>query len=477
MALPSFSKSFAEMLGTGRVRAEPPPSDRLALREYLAALRSGAPMQWLSDHLSEDQRQRGPIYVAVEVLMKQAMAAELHAYELRPDARQDGKLAKEPLPHDHPIVELCEYPNPHQTGGELRAQQVQQLCLTGTSLSVKARDDFGMVRELWSEPTGTYQPIPISPYYPNGGYRFLPWFPGPLASIPGAKTAGGVAVPAEEVLALRLPHPLLPGGEGYSPLHACRLPFDTLEMIDRGRMNRMRRGIRPSAVAEVDPASQLPTGSDLEVLRLEINKLQAGPERDGALALLSPGIKLREWNASSDIELSWIESWGQLVGMVLACFGVAKSMAFLDDSTSFAELYARLKQFDLFTLCPLLSRLSAAYNRELIWPVWGRSYGVELRPRKIDNLDDDVKRISTAQASGSIKHNEVRKTLGWEPVDEPWGEERAFRATGPDKDKEGQEGAGPRKEAPAVVSARPRNEQGRGALGPRAILNGRSGAH
>ena len=51
--------------------------DELARQRYLASMRSPAPVQWFSDHLREDQRLRGAVYIAIKVLADQAASAQV----------------------------------------------------------------------------------------------------------------------------------------------------------------------------------------------------------------------------------------------------------------------------------------------------------------------------------------------------------------------------------------------------------------
>jgi hypothetical protein len=211
------------------------------------------------------------------------------------------------------------------------------------------------------------------------------------------------------------------------------------------------------------------------------------------VATLPPGAKLVPY-AGSLVDPSWIDSWQQFLSFVLAVFGVTKSLAFLQDDTSFATLYASLRQHNLFTMCPLLQMIADALNLQLVWPYWGPEYGIELRPQKITDHEEDKSRVQVAGQFGSITHNEVRVTLGFEPTDEPWGNEQTKPSAPAQPGQPGQPGqqqpgqggpdeqgglaamlgAGPeeRQQPAEATAARPRNPQGQGSLGNRAILEG-----
>jgi hypothetical protein len=367
----------------------------------------------------------------------------------------------------------------------LLKRKVQQASLTGTSLLWNVTDGTGVPKELWSIPTASYQPIAPNPWFPEGGYRILPWYPGPMAQVPGIMSAGGVAVGAEHIVATRHPHPLIEH-EGLAPLAACDLALDTIDAIDRARDATMRRLVKPSATLETDPQFWDPDKHNLDHAREELRQLLYGADKAGGVAALPPGSKLVSYEGGT-VEIGWIESWSQLIGFVLSIFGVTKSLAFMDDDTSFAQLYASIRQHNLFTMCPLLSLIADSINLQCVWPFWGDDFFIELEPEKITDEEHEKARVQLAGGFGSIKHNEVRVALGWPKTEEAWGEERVKGEGQGEGDGKGEAGAPgtdrlhrgsdereddrDRKE-PAVERLRPKNPEGRGSLGDRLVLNG-----
>jgi phage portal protein BeeE len=357
-------------------------ADDFQRERYWLALNSNAPSQWLSDHLQESQRLTGAVYVAIKVLSDQASTADINFFEWEADARLGhDKEAKKPLSRSHPLCKLLHRPNHWDSRGMLLRRIVQQLCLTGSSLLWRIDDGMDMPRELWSIPTGSYQPVPISSKYPDGAYSIQTWFPGPLAYVPGITNPGGAIVSANNILVTRFPHPLV-YNEGNSPLNACALPLDTIESIDRARFTKLRRGIYPSAIATLDGNSKMPEKNELLRMRTQINQAIGGPDKAGLPAVLAPGMKLEQYG-SDKIEFGWIDSWNQLISFVLSIFGVTKSLAFMSEEASYASLYASLMQFNLFTMTPLLNLISDAINHQLVEPFFGENYCLELIPRPV----------------------------------------------------------------------------------------------
>ncbi len=455
--------------------------DELARDNYHAGLASSAPPFPTSDHIAESRRLRGAVYVAAKVLGDQAAAAEVKLYEWHPDARMAGDQdAKEPVQRSHPLATLLTRPNRRESGGMLRRQRVQQLILTGISLVWRWDDGLNTPAEQWSIPSGSYQPVPISASYPDGAYRIMPWAPAPMYQVPGGLSAGGVTIPSEQMIACKIPHPLVPNGE-LSPLTACDLEMDTADSINRARYSKARQGISPSAKVTLDPAVAWPTDPQLVRIKREIQQAIGGPDKAGSLAVLGPGMDLEAWSDGA-IELGYTESWSQLVGFVMAVVGIAKGMAFLDEGdASYAKLYAMLKQFNLFSMCPLLSMLADADNAQLVWPFFGEDMCVEYEPHKVD--DDTIleARNNTLISCGAITVNEVRQSYNLPKIEEEWGEARAgagykdpgqieaetkAKAAAAPSGGMGAGGANAGKPTDPAEAARPKNDQGEGSLPP-----------
>lgn len=399
-------------------------ADEYGRRRYLEALRSPAPGQYLADRLRQDQRLRGLVYNAVDAFAKQAVSAERQFHQFHDEAKsgsdQDNKT---PLPRNHPCARLFDRPNPQNSFRQLFWKVVQQLKLTGTSLLWKVTDGLDRPVELWSVPTGTATPLGLSSQYPDGAYRVMPFYPGPLATVPGAWTTGGVVVDAKNIVTTRLPSPLVEK-DGYSPLDACDQILDTLEMIDRARMNQVRRGAHPSSVMEIDPNVKYPDEMDLERIRAQSSVLLGGPERAGAIAVLGPGQKLVPY-ASSNIEAGWIETYNQLMDVLLGTFGVTKSLTFTGDDTNYAGLYAALKQFNMFSLQPFLDVIADSWNLQLVWPTWGDKICLSFDPPKVDDEAILEQQLTNDLKCGARTINEIRVARGYPEV--PWGETRAIQ--------------------------------------------------
>lgn len=461
------------------------PAAEEARERYLQGLRSPVPLNWLSPHLKEDQSDFGAIYVALRALMSQAAGAKVRAYKWHKDARMEGDHeSKEYLPRTHPICRLLNKPNRWDSGRAMRARAVLQRNLTGSWLAwivtegVPWSDEDDRPIELWTVPTGTFTAVPMSPQYPNGAYRVTPFYPGPMALLPGSWQAGGVLVPAEHMIASRREHPLV-HKEGLSPLAACAEELDCINGIGRARKSIIKRAPVPSGWLQLDSGVVFPDKSELNRIQAQLYSMLGSPDRGGRPAIFGPGQK---WvpNELAGLELPWTSTWDQLVSFVLSVFGTTKTMVGMSEAGSYAALYAILRQNRIMTIEPELNDIADALNMQLVAPYWGEDHGIEFEPEAVGDDELLEKRLQLDLRSGVRTFNEWRQIRKLPLVDGPKGKEfvkgggkDAGHQTPGERDRLG---GGPRepKDLMEEFHPRPRNLAGAGSLPPRIVpkLNG-----
>lgn len=397
-------------------------STDVAYRRLLQAMRSMAPGGWSDDRWEQSRHFVGIQYVAIHRLSEQLAQSEFQVY--RKDPRHpEGKV---PVQADHPLVQLLAKPNKDDSFGDMLYQMNQQMDLTGMSLVWIVPNQLGLPYELYPIPTATAIPQPaVNPDYPDGYYRIQPVYPyGPFSSYPTPTSAVGAAIPAQWMMRVKYPHPLL-RYEGYSPLTALRLHIDEIEAMDRSRWYSMKRSINPSAVLnfdEMEGAQPLPE-EEIERIRAEFEASQMGPENTGQLYVATPGAKLEPWGARP-VDMDYQSGWDQLVSFALGGFGITKPAAGMVDDSSYSTLYATLKQLYWLTLEPKVNRIAAKLTKFLA-PFFGDDLIIEIRCRRIDDHDIQFSKIEKMMSAKAITKNEVRRELGYPLTSEEWGEEIA----------------------------------------------------
>lgn len=356
------------------------------LARFLSSYRSKVPGGWSDDRWSETRAFTGITYVALHRTGLQLMQAEFQVFKKDPH-HQDGERPLEPHEPEYALVTLLEKPNWKDSFGTMMYRINQQLDLTGTALNWIVPGKFNdQIVEMYTVPTAIAIPLPVqTPDLPQGGYQMQPIYPyGPFSSYPQPYSAAGARVPAEWMIPIQYPHPLL-WYDGYSPLTALRLHIDELNNIDTSRWYAQRRGIDPSAVLNFDKeygATPLPE-EEIQRIQAQFEAQQQGPENVGNLFVSTPGAKLEPWGQTPD-KMMWESGWDQLTGFILGAMGITKPAAGMVEDSSYATLFATIKQLNLLTLEPKCQLISSILTRRLA-QFFGDDLIIKIRCRKIND--------------------------------------------------------------------------------------------
>ncbi len=443
------------------------PSSVANYMYLLAALRSNAPGQWSANLLELSNHLLGPVYLAVNTMANQAAAADMKLYERTEDPLESDIE----LPYTEPVVRLLEDPNNDDSFGDLMYQTSQQIGLTGIGLIWKPPSGLGDVpSELYSIPTATALPWPPSPVYPHGSYLIQPYYPyGPFSTVPSYQSAAGARIPAEQIIRIKNPHPIL-RYSGYAVLTAMQRQVDTTDAIDISRWNTQQKGVDPTVAFNFDPELFNPESTDLNRLRMQLEALYSGPNNAGRIMFNPLGSTVTRISQTPQ-EMGWTEGYAQLLEFILAAYGVPKSVAGLQDAASFSTLYSALRQFYLISLNPHLKKISDKLTKALVKPYYGENLYMTLKGQRITDDDLLVKKFQTVLPYNVVRRNELRKWMDMGPIEGKEGDEFIGKEDAPtirfadDNFVETSEGI-PVAD-PAVEQARPNNPQGEGSLGPR----------
>jgi len=294
-----------------------------------------------------------------------------------------------------------------------------------------------------------------------------------------ARGEAGARIPAEQVVRIKNQHPIL-RYDGYSVLTAMSRIVDTIEGVDQARLSTQQRGIDPSACMTFDPQTFIPLMNDIPRLRAQLEAINAGPANAGKIWINPFGGDIKPFSHAPK-DMAWESGWEQLVSFVLAAFGTPKGVAGMSDDDSFATLWARLKQYYIISLCPLLRKISGKHTKHVLRKFFGPKLYMKLTPERIDDRELLEKQLTLDCQIGLRTKNEMRKIRELPPIEGPEGDEWAKTGAGqqqPGQEQMGAEpviqkgprGAGRVEEKPEEIEqARPRNLGGLGALGPRKI--------
>ena len=406
--------------------------DEPATRRLLQALRSQAPGSWTDNRYEQSKAFTSIVYTAGHRKYEQMSQAEFQVFFEDPDHPDGKRPVTRRDAEQYRLVKLLQRPNNEDSFGDLLYNWSCQMDLTGTALTwmvesklPSALEGKGLPMELYPMQTATCVPQPVTTeQFPDGYYRVQPLYPfGPFSGTPTPYTSVGAPLDARWMLRFKFPHPLL-RYEGYSPLTALNLEVDELKAISRSRWYKMLRSFNPTAAMmfdEMEGLEPLPA-AELSRIHAEFENSFQGPENHGRLIVCPPGAKLEEFG-SRPIDMEYQAGWEQLVSFIMAGLGITKPAAGMIEDSSYATLFATLKQLHLLTLKPMADRFAAKLTRQLA-PYFGEGLIVEIRCPRIDDHDVKNAKLQLLTGAGAITYNELRKELDMPLVKEPWGDER-----------------------------------------------------
>lgn len=414
--------------GWGNSLVNNPAAGRL-----LQALRSRAPISWTDNRYIQAAHYTGITFVSIFRLARAMSQAEfqvtiddpLHPDGKRPVTEMDPPNGDLPFVRPWDLVQLLKRPNPQDSFGKLLMRRTIQKYLTGTALTWKVPNAFGIPMELYPIETVLATPQPVyNAEYPDGYYRIQPLYPtSPYGGLPPPSSASGAIIPAQWMMADRFPHPIF-RNDGYSPLTGMKLHIDEVESMDSSRWYKMKRSVKPNLILQMLEAEGMQPlkEEEIERIRAEIESEFMGPENWGKLIVGHPGCELQVQNDSEEID--YYQGWEQLVSFVMGGFGITKEACGMISDASYAALFATLKQLNVITLDPECQDIGQEMTRDLC-PHFGRGLEVTLRVKRIDDHEVTFNKCNILMSAKAITKNEVRKTLDFPLTQEPWGNDIA----------------------------------------------------
>ncbi|AMV25499.1 Phage portal protein [Gemmata sp. SH-PL17] len=421
-----------------------PERDPVQLQQgslYLYSVRHPPPGSWTDNRLEQANHYRGLIFLALDAVQEAiASAAVCCEKQQRRDRTTFGAGAvsyvkalsetggagsdEDYAPvHDHPLAELINCPNKHDTFGSLLSYGTMQWGLTGNGpfWFVPGKNHNRPV-ELYPlvEPLLQVNSAP-SLQYPEGSWRVTPYYPNGTGWAYGGlanRVAYSAILPGAEVRKMQSPHPLT-RTDGYSRLTACGVQFDIMEAIDKSRHAAFMHGTRIGTLVQLPPGM----GEDaVQAVSAQFTQKYAGADKAGITAVVSGtpdgknGLDVKQLNESPR-EMDYAQSWEQAVKFVLAAFGTPPSITGLNPSTGYAEFYAAQTQFH-YRLSQLARRWSDFFTRTLAWP-WSRrrgEYRIKIEVPKPRNDEAKQQLVLQLAQMGVMLTNEVRQFADLKPV-------------------------------------------------------------
>lgn len=382
----------------------------------LAQLRRDPPGQATDNRLVQSFKDTGIPYLAITAIAN-ALAGSTVRVKLRNDSpdiqpvtkstsqansqQRDHELVD--APRDHPLCKLFTKLNPNDTFEDVMTDIVLQYCLTGTAPIWLVPSKLGPPCELYVLKTGLMLAGPASPEYPGGTWRYQQYYPaGPYGTMPSPASGMGILIDARQVKRFRLRHPLW-SWDGYSPLTAGGVQLDVLNAIDESRKSAMDHGFNPDAIATIAGADK----AGLDRAKAEFENKHGGARNARKIAFTNgSGIDIKPLSTNPK-EMDYGSGWDQMVKYALALFGVPPGTAGIAEATSYAQLYASLRQFYSLKMQPLAKALGSFFTKHLAETVDPDAV-IQIDVPDIDDKEFEQKKWDSAAQNGFVSANEYR---------------------------------------------------------------------
>jgi HK97 family phage portal protein len=298
---------------------------------------------------------------------------------------------------DHPLIDLLDNPNKFMSGIELLEMTYLHLELTGNSFWAMFKGKDNRPAELW-------------PLYPN----YIRIVPDEKEFIKGyVYTINGQQIPFEpdEILHIKYSNPT-DLRWGISPVRAAARAVDTDTMAADYNRKFFFNSAQPDAVLYTDEMID-----DKTWLRIkdQFQDMYGGVANAHKTAILENGLKYQAMNPNQR-EMEFLKSREFNRDMILAIFGIPKSVLGMDASMSRANAETAEYVFAKGTLRPKFIRLVNAIQNYLV-PLFGDNTVVvgytdpvpEDREYKLSERKELANTVLTV--------NEIREEMGLEPVE------------------------------------------------------------
>ena len=391
-----------------------------------------------SDHRAELEGFRGWNYVAISAVAKHATRSLIYVYDdTDPGQRAFRKSMRlthgsqwrkavvrehqgQILDSTHPLVRLLHRPNPFQSGGSFRWEQVQQLRLHGSCI-VFNRPNIARTRTVqrYVVPLALITPVKpsIARGMPRGGITIHP----NSATVPseamlangwgsGLQQFFGVEIPVEMLTIIKYPHPYL-RGDGASPTEAASHWIDAGSMIDASRAKFYAEGPNGKMLisADVDSPSQV---QELEE-RLSRRLAEDGPR----VTIIGNGATIATKRTAD--EMAYDVGHDQMRDAVLASHGVPKAMVGNQEGMTYSSLAASLLGATMLSIQPDMD-LIADEETVAIGKEYGPTISIEYEVPAINDPELEERRLSQDAQLGVITVGEYRQKRGEKPFGTPY---------------------------------------------------------
>lgn len=393
--------------------------DDPAVKVLLTQFRKDVPGFATDNRLVQSSKDTGIPYLAIcaigNALAGSTIRVKLRNNSIRKSAtaanqnQNDHELTDAPT--DHPLCRLFTYINPNDTYEDFAMDTAIQYFTTGTAPLWFVPSKLGPACEIYVLKTALLMAVPISPPYPYGAWKVQQFFPsGAYGLFPSQQSSAGATIDARQVKRFRGRHPLW-NWDGYSPLTAGGVQLDVLNAIDESRKAAMDHGFNPDAVVTIEGVNQ----ETLNRTATSMNNTHGGARNARKIAFFNGKSVSVDKLSTAPKDMDYEKGWDQMVKYALALFGVPPGTAGIAEATSYAQLYASLRQFYSLKMQPFAKAFGAFLTKHVAEDI-DKNAVIQIDVPDIDDKEMEQKKWEAAAMNGFVSRNQfVGATLSLPP--------------------------------------------------------------
>lgn len=388
-----------------------PPELRKRLEEFARmavaptrGVSKEAPASWVYDRNEFVKHYAGSTYIAISAIARRVAMQGAQIAKKRID--KTG-VHLDPVPDGHPLRVLFREVNQIHVEYDLWFYTVMWRYITGESYWWKARNGFGVPKELWPIPSQWVRAIP-SPTKYIGAYEVRGVFSDPVELEP------------KDIVVVREPNPDWSGNGryyGFPPMRAAATMIDVEESMLSRLLNHFRNYAPPGLAYSTD---EILTEDQVLDIYSQLVTQHSMAEQTGRPIISHSGMRVSEFSDGVR-EMDYKGSLDTALEYQLAIHGVPKAVVGLVKDTNRSNMQGALLAWCENTINPLLVHLGQTLTQQLAHD-FGKEYVVHFKPCTVDDMDTILRTIDVASKAGATTPNELRELLLHKPIYERGGD-------------------------------------------------------
>ncbi|WP_338749804.1 phage portal protein [Bacillus sp. FJAT-52991] len=298
----------------------------------------------------------------------------------------------------HPLLDLLNKPNPHESAIDFREKLIAFLLLSGNTYQEMNGPNRGAPTELW-----TWRPDRVT-IVPGGNY---------IKTFRYSVSGKDVDAPYEKIIHSKFFSPL-DDFYGMGPIQVARQTVDMDNATAEWNTSLTQNHAAPSGFLKTEKSLAEPQYNRLKAM---MRRMFGGKKNAGKAHLLEGGLEWQQLGLSPK-DMDFINSRKMTREEICAVFGVPPQIVGIQDSSTYNNYKEARAAFYMETVLPTLDKIISGWNHKLV-PLFGENLIVGYDVDQIEALQEtsDTKWARLSGMKDILTVNEIRQALGYEDID------------------------------------------------------------